>query len=53
MSSDPTLASMARLLRPKTLRIDRETGVFSWLAFMFTAGGGLFAVAGVVGDKEP
>src|ERR1017187_2259552 len=30
MSSDPTLASMARLLRPKTLRIDRETGVFSW-----------------------
>ena len=30
MSSDPTLASMARLLKPKTLRIDRETGAFSW-----------------------
>ena len=30
MSSDPTLASMARLLRPKTLRVDRETGTLSW-----------------------
>ena len=30
MSSDRTFASMARLLRPKTLRVDRETGTLSW-----------------------
>ena len=30
MSSDPTLASMARLLRARTFRVDRETGTVSW-----------------------
>ena len=30
MSSDLTLASMARLLRPRTLRVDRQTGTLSW-----------------------
>jgi hypothetical protein len=30
VSSDLTLASMARLLRPRTLRVDRQTGTLSW-----------------------
>jgi len=30
MSSDPMLASVARLLVPRTLRIDRQTGTLSW-----------------------
>ena len=30
MSSDPSLSSMARFLRPKTLRVDRETATVSW-----------------------
>ena len=30
MSADPVLSSMARLLRPRTLRVDRETGSLTW-----------------------
>jgi hypothetical protein len=30
MSSDPMLASVARLFVPKTLRVDRQTGTLSW-----------------------
>ncbi len=30
MSSDPMLATVARLFVPKTLRVDRQTGTLSW-----------------------
>lgn len=30
MSSDQKLASISRLLRPRTFRVDRETGTLSW-----------------------